>query len=56
MASETFKKLYESSKLLVQPVNRDQLPVLERGLDQIDTETRRLFGKNKADQEQTAHA
>ncbi|KAG2227549.1 hypothetical protein INT45_002234 [Circinella minor] len=56
MASEIFKKLYESSKLLVQPVHHDQLPVLERGLDQIDTETRRLFGKNKADQEQTAHA
>ncbi|KAI9494890.1 Nup93/Nic96-domain-containing protein [Zychaea mexicana] len=56
MATETFKKLYESSKLLASPTTRDQLPVLERGLDQIDTETRRLFGKNKADQEQTAQA
>ncbi|KAI8144737.1 Nup93/Nic96-domain-containing protein [Fennellomyces sp. T-0311] len=56
MTSEAFKKLYESSKLLVSPSSRDHLPVLERGLDQIDTETRRLYGRNKVDQEQRAHA
>lgn len=56
MSNEIFQKLYESSKLLVSSNNQDQVPVLQRGLDQIDTETRRLFGKHKTDQEQKANA
>lgn len=55
MASDTFKKLYESSKLLVSPPNREQYPIITRDWNHLRNETQNIFGRNKLNQEQKAN-
>lgn len=56
MTSNVFKQLYENSKLLVSPSEGEELPALNRGLPQIDTETHLLSKTHKAEQERHAKA